>query len=107
MSRQNFYRARQGRRERQVDEGLVVALVRAERRLQPRLGGRKLHVLLKGRLAEAGVKLGRDGLFKVLEKRGLLVAPLPRGPRTTMGRHSLPTFPNRSHDPVPDGRNQG
>jgi putative transposase len=106
MSRQNFYRARKGRRERQVDEGLVVALVRAERRLQPRLGGRKLDVLLKGRLAEAGVKLGRDGLFKVLGRRRLPVEHLPREPRTTMGTHSLPTFPNRLREMVPAGRNQ-
>lgn len=95
MSRQNFYRARKERRRQEVDERFVVELVRAERRLQPRLGCRKLYVLLKEPLNDAGVKLGRDRFFKVLSKNGLLVEPLPRGPITTMSNHSLPIFPNR------------
>lgn len=56
MSRQNYY-ARQ-RQRRRVDGDLVAQLVRKERQLQPRLGTRKLQVLLKGELAQAGVKLG-------------------------------------------------
>lgn len=98
MSRQNFYRARKGRSRQDVDERFVVKLVRAERQLQPRLGCRKLYVLLKEPLNDAGIKLGRDRFFKVLSKNGLLVEPLPRGPITTMSNHSLPLFPNRLKD---------
>lgn len=98
MSRQNFYRTRKERRRQEVDERLVVDLVLAERRFQPRLGGRKLYVLIKKALKEAGVKLGRDRFFKVLKERGLLVEPLPKGPVTTMSAHSLPVFPNRFKD---------
>lgn len=98
MSPQNFYRKRRKRQAEEIDEHLIVELVRAERQLQPRLGGRKLLVLLKEPLKEAGVKLGRDRFFKVLELRGLLVPPLPKGPITTMSGHSLPIFPNRFRD---------
>ena len=95
MSRQNFYRGRRERNAQEIDERFVVELVKAERKLQPRLGVRKLHVLLKDTLEDAGVKLGRDRFFKLLKERGLLVPPLPKGPVTTMSGHSLPIFPNR------------
>lgn len=98
MSRQNFYRERRKRQIEEIDELFVVELVKAERKRQPRLGGRKLHVLLKEALKEAGVKLGRDRFFNVLERKGLFVAPLPKGPVTTMSSHSLPIFPNRFRD---------
>jgi len=79
---------------RQVDEDLVVALVRRERQLQPRLGGRKLKHLLQADLEEAGVSLGRDRFFELLAERDLLVVPKPGAPRTTNSRHSLPVFHN-------------
>ncbi len=63
MSRQNFYKERKRRRHDAVDEGLVKTLVNEERRIQPRLGGQKLYVLLKDTLASCGVKLGRDRFF--------------------------------------------
>jgi putative transposase len=95
MSRQNYYARRQERQRRAVDGELVAGLVRRERQLQPRLGVRKLHHKLKGELAEAGVKLGRDRLFEELAQRDLLVPPLPaHHPHTTQSRHNLPVFKN-------------
>jgi putative transposase len=95
MSRQNYYARRRHRQRRQVDGELVAGLVRRERRLQPRLGTRKLHYLLKPELEQAGVRLGRDRLFEELRKRDLLLAPLPaQYPHTTQSHHSLPVFRN-------------
>lgn len=94
MSRQNYYKG-QGRRTRlEVDGDLVEELVRSERALQPRLGGKKLHRLLQPELEKAGVRIGRDRFFEVLGERGLLLEPLPKAPRTTNSRHSLPVFTN-------------
>jgi len=98
MSRQNLYQARRARQVRVVDEDLIEALVREERRMQPRLGGRKLYHLLHAELAAAGVRIGRDRFFKVLERKGLLVDRLPKAPRTTDSRHSLGVFGNRFKD---------
>lgn len=96
MSRSNYYERRRRRQRREVDEDLVVALVQEERRLQPRLGVRKLLVLLQERLREAEVEMGRDRLFEVLRERSLLVEPKPREyPRTTDSYHCLPVFENR------------
>ncbi len=95
MSRQNYYARRQQRQRRQVDEELIVGLVQAERQLQPRLGTRKLQVLLARPLAAAGVAVGRDRLFEVLRGKQLLVEPLPKEyPRTTQSYHCLPVFEN-------------
>jgi transposase InsO family protein len=95
MSRQNFYARRRRRQAREVDRELVVTLVRQERQVQPRLGGRKLRHVLKGALQQAGVALGRDRFFQLLRAADLLVGPLPREwMSTTSSQHRLPVYPN-------------
>ncbi len=107
MSRQNYYARRRERQRRRVDGELVVALVVRERQLQPRLGTRKLHHKLKGELAEAGVKLGRDRLFEELRGRDLLLEPVrAESPRTTQSQHNLPVCRNRIKDLAVSGPNQ-
>lgn len=96
MSRQNFYARRKERQRREVDGELVANLVKRERSLQPRLGTRKLHHLLKPELKEAGVEIGRDRMFEELRKRDLLLEPLEAAyPCTTQSYHNLPIFRNR------------
>jgi len=99
MRRQNYYARRKLRRRRQVDAELICGLVRQERHLQPRLGGRKLRVLLRDSLAEAGVRLGRDRFFEVLREHDLLLARRrSERPRTTDSYHNLPVFRNLVKD---------
>ena len=107
MSRQNYYAQRQRRQREQVDGELVARLVRRERCLQPRLGGRKLHHVLKEELTEAGVELGRDRFFKVLAEHDLLLEPkAAEYPCTTHSRHNLPVFTNQIKDLELSGANQ-
>lgn len=94
MSRQNYYAARRLRQRGEIDEAMIVELVKRERRMQPRLGGRKLLHLLGSDLDEAKVRIGRDRFFEVLAEHDLLVRPKPGRPRTTNSRHSLPVFHN-------------
>jgi putative transposase len=94
MSRQNYYAARRLRQRRQVDETLILELVKQQRGLQPRLGGRKLLHLLQADLEEAGVSVGRDRFFELLAEHDLLVEPKPGAPHTTDSRHCLPVFHN-------------
>jgi len=94
MTRQNYYKQRRRRNRRRVDESLIVSLVRRERQQQPRLGCRKIHQLLREEFREADVEVGRDRMFEVLRNHGMLVKPLPKAPRTTYSRHSLPVFRN-------------
>jgi len=107
MSRANYYARRQARQRREVDEELVVELVLAERRWQPRLGTRKLRVLLERPLKAAGVKVGRDRCFELLRARELLVARRrAEYPCTTDARHYLPVFKNEIKDRVLTRRNE-
>jgi transposase InsO family protein len=98
MRRQNFYKRRKVRQRKKVDEQLVKRLVEAERALQPRLGGLKLHSMLHEELESHDVYLGRDRFFEVLKNQALLLEPLPKVPRTTNSVHSLPVFRNMVKD---------
>ena len=95
MRRQNYYARRTLRNRRWVDGELVMQLVRQERQWQPRLGARKLRVLLRDPLAKAGVRMGRDRFFEVLREYDLLLLPRrSENPRTTNSYHNLPIFTN-------------
>jgi transposase InsO family protein len=106
MRPQNFYKKRKTRHRQEIDADLIVQVVREERAFQPRLGGRKLYYLLKPKLEEAGIRIGRDRFFEVLKGKGLLVEPLPRSPHTTNSRHDLPVFPNLVKDMLLSAANQ-
>jgi putative transposase len=95
MTRQNYYARRRQRQRKAVDAELLAGLVQRERRLQPRLGTRKLHHLLKAELKQAGVRMGRDRMFEELRKRDLLLEPVAaQYPHTTQSYHNLPVFRN-------------
>ena len=107
MTPQNYYARRSVRSRQEVDLGLVLALVKAEREQQPRLGVRKLYHLIAPELKAAGVKLGRDRLFKELGNAGWLVARKPsEWPKTTQVDPNLPVFKNLIKRLVATGPNQ-
>ena len=106
MTPQNYYKSRKVRQRKGVDEQLVKQLVKAERASQPRVGGLKLHSMLCDELSAAGVRLGRDRFFEVLRNQALLLEPLPKAPRTTNSKHSLPVFNNLIKDMEVTGPNQ-
>ena len=95
MTPQNYYARRRARRRRVVDVELALELVRAERREQPCLGGRKLYHQIGPELKKAGVKMGRDRLFAELKRAGMLVEKKPsEWPKTTRFDPALPVFKN-------------
>jgi len=98
MSRQNYYHQRRVRERVEVEEGLVLELVRQERSRQPRLGGRKLWWLVQGELRAAQVTLGRDRFFGVLRRHDLLIPRRGRGCRTTQSGHGFRVYVNRAKD---------
>lgn len=94
VTRQAYYR-RRGRMERIAwEEGVILGLVREQRRLHPRMGVRKLRVLLEGELAELGIRYGRDRWFALLGSAGLLVKRRRRRGYGTQSRHRFRTYPN-------------
>ena len=94
MSRQNYYKGRSRRRRQEVDEALVVELIRRERCVQPMLGGRKLLHLIRPELKKAGVKIGRDCFFALLFRHDLLIARKRNRCRTTNSWHGFRVYRN-------------
>ena len=98
MSRQNYYKQRAVRRREEMDEQLVLDLVRAERSRQPKLGGRKLLEMVREDLLDAGVNLGRDRFFALLQRHHLLLPRPRRAIRTTDSRHRYAVYENLAKD---------
>lgn len=75
-------------------DAIIVDLVRNERRIARRVGGRNLYQILKSELEARQVQVGRDRFFTVLRENGLLVKRRRKRVATTMSRHELPKYPN-------------
>ena len=98
MSRQNYYKGRKNRCKQEVDANLILELVKAERKVQSRLGGRKTLHLIKKNLHDTGISIGRDRFFKLLGKNDMLIEKKKSAPKTTNSRHCLPVFHNLVKD---------
>jgi hypothetical protein len=101
-SRQAFYQRQQVIYEQALEEHFIVSQVHRIRLRQPRIGGRKLLVMLE----QQGAEVGRDALFNVLRNNGLLVRRRRNGIRTTNSSHWLRKYPNLIRHFEPSGPNQ-
>lgn len=72
----------------------VIEMVKAIRKVHPRMGGRKLYELLKPELNLYGIKLGRDKLFDLLSINQLLIKNRKRRITTTNSYHHFRTYKN-------------
>jgi len=72
----------------------AIEMVKSKRQRQPRLGTRKLHYLRQQPMHQAGIKLGRDGMFYLLRQAHMLVRPRRAYHRTTHSHHDLRRHPN-------------
>jgi putative transposase len=94
-SPQAYYQNQRTSFKRRLGEDLVLAQVSAHRRLQPRLGGRKLHEMLLPFMASHDLYMGRDHLFELLRDNDLLVKRRRRSqPRTTDSNHWMRRYPD-------------
>lgn len=101
--------------KRQARNAAVLAHVRAYRKQMPKLGTVKLLKLMQADLARVGIRIGRDTLFQLLGKEGLLIYPRrPYHPHTTNSNHRMKKYSNlikgdgkgSSTEFVPTGPNQ-
>ena len=98
-SPQAYYQYQRISLKRRLGEDLLVGQVLAHRRLQPRLGGRKLHEMLLPFMEDHGLYMGRDQLFDLLRENDLLVKKRRRSqPRTTDSNHWMKRYPDLTGD---------
>lgn len=72
----------------------MLKLVRIERRLQPKLGTRKLKHRIDSMLLKMGIRVGRDRFFGILRENGLLLKPKKKYVRTTDSFHNFRIYDN-------------
>jgi putative transposase len=95
FSPQAYYKYQTGLSKRALKEDLLIQQVLFHRRLQPRLGGRKLLVLMQPFIDAHGIDIGRDVFFDFLQANGLLVKRRKRNkPQTTFSNHWLRKYPD-------------
>ena len=94
ISRQAYYQHSWTAMTTIFEEDSVIKQVRAIRNKHPRIGTRKLYVMLQPFLNENGIKLGRDALFDLLSSHQLLVRKRKRRIRTTNSFHWFKKYPN-------------
>lgn len=94
ISRQAFYKYRNTTENKELQEEVIVELVKDIRHKLPRIGGRKLFYMLKDDFAKLPLKIGRDKFFTILRKNGLLVEPLKQYKRTTNSNHWFRIYSN-------------
>ncbi|WP_139294740.1 IS3 family transposase [Salinivibrio sp. ES.052] len=94
ISRQGVYQAVARMESRRAELSIIRDWVQYWRKYMPRLGARKLYALVKPKLAEHEIKLGRDGFFSYLRSEGLLVKPKKSYTKTTCSKHWMKKHPN-------------
>lgn len=93
-TRQAYYDHQNRKERRQFEHAIILDLVRTERSLAARIGGRKLFQILQPQIAQHQIKLGRDGFFDLLRQYDLLIRPLKNYTVTTNSRHRFRKYPN-------------
>lgn len=105
-SRQAYYQIRHRKDKAGVEDEVIINYVNAHREKMPKLGTRKLHVMLQPQLIKSEIKCGRDKLFSILGKAGMLQQ---RHHANRCYTRSLPLsrhFPNLIKDVIIDNPEQ-
>ena len=100
-TRQAFYGYKNYQSKEALQAELLVQEVLKHRELHPRIGTRKLVVLLQCFGKQHGISLGRDALFDLLRDHGLLIRRRKRKVQTTFSNHWLRKYPNHIRGFVP------
>lgn len=99
---QSFYRAE----FQEIEQALVLKEVISIRNNHPRIGTRKLYIMLESFLLEHQIKMGRDALFDLLSLHTLLIRRRKRVIRTTQSNHWMRKYPNLIRAFIPTAPNQ-
>jgi transposase InsO family protein len=105
-SRQAFYDLQRRQANDELEEGLILELVKQVRQTLPHTGGHKLLAMLKPTLEVHGLTIGRDRFFLLLREHGLLVRKNRKYVRTTWSNHHYRKWPNLVEGWKPSGPSQ-
>jgi len=106
MTRAAYYDRLRRVEKAKFDSGIIVDLVKRERKIAKRVSAKRLHLILKSELLMHQIEIGRDKFLEVLRDNDLLVKRKKRRIQTTMSRHRLRKYPNISKDLLIDRAEQ-
>jgi len=93
-SRSAYYKSLRVQEKEIFSVSLILDMVRRERCLQPRLGGKKLYWLLGSDIRSIFPHFGRDKFFSLLRRNDLLVERKGQSCRTTHSYHHFHKYGN-------------
>ena len=93
-SRQGWYYKQKQQDRRLFAEEVILRLVKENRKLLPRLGGKKLYYMLQEELQSHHIKMGRDKFLELLKSHNMMVKRRKRYVRTTNSNHWMRKYPN-------------
>lgn len=104
-SKQAYYQRSKYNYREEVKSEILCQLIEKQRKLMPKIGGRKLLRLIEPGLPEE-LKMGRDSFFDFLRENGFLVRKPRNRVRTTYSNHWMHKYPNLVKDFIPTGPHQ-
>lgn len=90
----------------EFEHSLLLKEITEIRAVHPRIGGRKLYIMLQDFMQEHQIKMGRDKFFDLLSMYGLLVKKRKRRVHTTNSFHWLKKYDNLIERFEADRQNQ-
>lgn len=106
VSRQAYYQSFYREEFVSIEQELVIKEVFKIRKNHPRMGTRKLYIMMESFMMEHQIKIGRDALFDLLCEHQLLVRRRKRKIITTQSNHWLKKYPNLIENFIPTAPNQ-
>ena len=104
-SRQAYYQRSRYNYKEELKSEILLQLVEKERKIMPRIGGRKLLLRIQARLPDE-LYLGRDSFFEFLQDKGLLIRKRRHRVKTTYSNHWLHKYPNLIKGFIPERAHQ-
>lgn len=105
-SKQAYYKRIRNKEQKDLEEALIVSLIKEKRKIWKKGSGRNLHASLKDEFSQHRIKIGRDKFFALLGRNNLLNARKRYKTRTTFSYHHFHKYPNLIKDLVPVRPNQ-
>ncbi|MGC3945710.1 MAG: IS3 family transposase [Chryseolinea sp.] len=105
-SRQSYYKALKARHLKDQHDDDLFSLVQPIRQIMPRIGGKKLHFMIKEKLQARALKMGRDKFFRWLRDQDLLIRRKKSYAITTQSRHRFWVHSNLTEEFVPRKANE-
>lgn len=97
-TRAAYYKSFRLHAQTSLCESLIIEMVWRERRLHPRIGGKKLYSLLREEILTVTPHFGRDKFFSLLRRNGLLVERKRSYQKTTCSWHHFHKYGNLIKD---------